>query len=134
MRQLIVSNGRMDSAAATSPGKRWRRSGRRASYLHRHCEERSDEAIHLSAYKARWIASRSPSSGAHSRDPLARNDGLDLSTTRQTTRRANHFHIFHLQTVDPFPKKYSASVVGQITGLTLPVSPDEGRLAIVTNV
>jgi len=31
-------------------------------------------------------------------------------------------------------KKHSASVVGQITGLTLPVSPNEGRLAIVTNV
>src|SRR5882762_3617061 len=26
-------------------------------------------------YAARWIASRSPSSGAHLRDPLARNDG-----------------------------------------------------------
>ena len=29
-------------------------------------------------------------------------------------------------------KKHSASVVGQITGLTTPISPDEGRLAIVT--
>jgi hypothetical protein len=44
-------------------------------YIHRHCEERSDEAIHASSYVAgRWIASRSLSSGAHSRDPLARND------------------------------------------------------------
>jgi hypothetical protein len=34
----------------------------------RHCEERSDEAIH-SCFAALWIAS-----GAHSRDPLARND------------------------------------------------------------
>src|SRR3979490_428814 len=84
----------------------------------RHCEERSDEAIHaffarrdgllrfarndgstpelsllfeirppsLRGAKrrsnpcflcaARWIASRSLSSGAHSRDPLARNDGV----------------------------------------------------------
>jgi hypothetical protein len=33
----------------------------------------SDEAIH-SFFVARWIASRSLSSGAHSRDPLARND------------------------------------------------------------
>jgi hypothetical protein len=33
-----------------------------------------DEAIHPSAYQS-WIASRSLSSGAHSRDPLARNDG-----------------------------------------------------------
>ena len=32
------------------------------------------EAIHLSACAALWIASRSLSSGAHSRDPLARND------------------------------------------------------------
>jgi hypothetical protein len=39
----------------------------------RHCEERSDEAIHT-FFAARWIASRSLSSGAHSRDPLARND------------------------------------------------------------
>jgi catechol 2,3-dioxygenase len=41
----------------------------------RHCEERSDEAIHLSWLE--WIASRSLSSGAHSRDPLARNDGIN---------------------------------------------------------
>jgi hypothetical protein len=52
----------------------------------RHCEERSDEAIHLTLWL--WIASRSLSSGAHSRDPLARNDegyagdasGLPFST------------------------------------------------------
>src|SRR5467141_3239676 len=40
----------------------------------RHYEERSDEAIHT-FFCARWIASRSLSSGAHLRDPLARNDG-----------------------------------------------------------
>jgi hypothetical protein len=34
----------------------------------------SDEAIH-SSLAAPWIASRSLSSGARSRDPLARNDG-----------------------------------------------------------
>jgi hypothetical protein len=33
----------------------------------------SDEAIHP-FFLAKWIASRSLSSGAHSRDPLARND------------------------------------------------------------
>jgi hypothetical protein len=33
----------------------------------------SDEAIH-SSQRHFWIASRSLSSGAHSRDPLARND------------------------------------------------------------
>jgi len=43
-----------------------------------HCEERSDEAIHTSN-AALWIASRSPSSGAHSRDPLARNDGYNFA-------------------------------------------------------
>jgi len=37
---------------------------------------RCDEAIHLATGSAvKWIASRSLSSGAHSRDPLARNDG-----------------------------------------------------------
>src|SRR5712671_3246251 len=51
----------------------------------RHCEERSDEAIHSFLWHGllrcarndgeAWIASRSLSSGAHSRDPLARNDG-----------------------------------------------------------
>src|SRR6202022_475889 len=40
----------------------------------RHCEEQSDEAIHLQPCPTLWIASRSLSSGAHSRDPLARND------------------------------------------------------------
>jgi hypothetical protein len=37
--------------------------------------ERS-EAIHSFFCAARWIASRSLSSGAHSRDPLTRNDGV----------------------------------------------------------
>jgi hypothetical protein len=45
-----------------------------------HCEERSDEAIHT-FFVAAWIASRSLSSGAHSRDPLARNDGLYVSVS-----------------------------------------------------
>src|SRR5712672_3080311 len=89
----------------------------------RHCEERSDEAIHsffarrdgllrfarndgsapgssvlfeirapslrgakrrsnpFFLYAARWIASRSLSSGAHSRDPVARNDGVKAHHT-----------------------------------------------------
>jgi hypothetical protein len=46
--------------------------------LSRHCEERSDEAIQSSC-TAFWIAWRSPSSGAHSRDPLAGNDGLKFT-------------------------------------------------------
>src|SRR6266568_4224301 len=45
----------------------------------RHCEERSDEAVQ--SCLRRWIASRSLSSSAHSRDPLARNDeGLPPAT------------------------------------------------------
>src|SRR3954453_8696517 len=39
--------------------------------------QRSDEAIHT-CLVALWIASRSLSSGAHSRDPVARNDGSCL--------------------------------------------------------
>jgi hypothetical protein len=35
----------------------------------------ADKAIH-SRYAVLWIASRSLSSGAHSRDPLARNDDV----------------------------------------------------------
>jgi len=48
-----------------------------------------------------WIASRSLSSGAHSRDPLARNDGRDLSSPQNnkagrrrrcsSTRRRDHY-------------------------------------------
>jgi len=34
-------------------------------------------------YVVRWIASRSPSSGAHSRDPLARNDGASICSGSQ---------------------------------------------------
>ncbi len=44
-----------------------------ASTCPRHCER--SEAIHSFLCAAKWIASRSLSSGAHSRDPLARNDG-----------------------------------------------------------
>jgi len=40
----------------------------------RHCEEQGDEAIQIFFTARFWIASRSLSSGAHSRDPLARND------------------------------------------------------------
>jgi hypothetical protein len=50
-------------------------ASRRGNAEARHCEEQRDEAIQLSSRKESWIASRSLSSGAHSRDPLARNDG-----------------------------------------------------------
>jgi len=39
----------------------------------RHCER--SEAIHKAPKKKEWTASRSLSSGAHSRDPLAGDDG-----------------------------------------------------------
>ena len=60
---------------------------RRASGFCRHCEERSDEAIHFSC-EARWIASRSLSSGARSRDRLARNDGVKARHTFSRHRPA----------------------------------------------
>jgi len=69
---LICPSGKISrrSAAASDLG----------ATLPRHCEERSDGAIQLSLRRAvRWIASRSLSSGAHSRDPLARNDGFKAS-------------------------------------------------------
>ena len=51
----------------------------------RHCER--SEAIHQAA-KKEWIASRSLSSGAHSRDPLARNDGNSRRTYTFSPRHA----------------------------------------------
>src|ERR1700738_3393587 len=70
---------------------------------YRHCEERpvrrssmseggSDEAIQLSLVP-RWIASRSLSSGAHSRDPLARNDDLN-TIVRNLSRILRQLHDF----------------------------------------
>ena len=47
-------------------------------WILRHCER--SEAIHL--LLRLWIASRSLSSGAHSRDPLARNDGSPSQLSR----------------------------------------------------
>jgi hypothetical protein len=70
------------------------------SCVRRHCEERlvrrsstseggSDEAIH-SFVLALWIASQSLSSGAHSRDPLARNDGLQPIVVPANAGTHNH--------------------------------------------
>jgi hypothetical protein len=55
----------------------------------RHSEERGDEAIQLLSLwlQKSWIASRSPSSGAHSRDPVARNDGFGCLTIESYLRR-----------------------------------------------
>jgi hypothetical protein len=117
----------------------------------RHCEptgrrkappdDRLHEAIQLPA-KQVWIASsRSLSSGAHSRDPLApRNDGVmyfagydglwtaDLPDG-QISRHGDKFPV------QPLSQKYSALAVGQIisTNSRHPV-PTEGRFAIVTDV
>src|SRR5439155_14679277 len=70
---------------------------RGANARRRHCEERlvrrsstseggSDEAIH-SSLVAPWIASRSLSSGAHSRDPLARNDDKTTQARHRSAGR-----------------------------------------------
>src|SRR5258708_38088279 len=81
--------------------------------------QRRSNPLFLSA--APWIASRSLSSGAHSRDPVARNDGEALGAIlRKTARRANH-----PKPVQPLREKYSACRVGQISGLSPPVSPDK---------
>jgi hypothetical protein len=52
---------------------------------YRHCER--SEAIHRRHGKKEWIASRSLSSGAHSRDPLARNDEENLPDHRRALIR-----------------------------------------------
>jgi hypothetical protein len=63
-------------------------------FAHRHCEEptgprfgRPDDKLRDEAiqFEARWIASRSLSSGARSRDPLARNDGTDYNFAADLT-------------------------------------------------
>jgi hypothetical protein len=52
----------------------------------RHCEKR-ERRSNLSFVRCdRWIASWSLSSGAHSRDPLARNDGDESITSPVVTR------------------------------------------------
>jgi hypothetical protein len=52
----------------------------------RHCEEQRDEAIQNHSWNG-WIASLSPSSGAHSRDPLARNDDASDGKKSSTAPR-----------------------------------------------
>src|SRR5207245_11497572 len=74
-----------------------RDSGLMLELTRRHCEERlvrrsstseggSEEAIH-SSLVAPWIASRSLSSGAHSRDPLARNDDKTTQARHRSAGR-----------------------------------------------
>ena len=90
----------------------------------RHCEERERRSNPFSLFAVRWIASRSLSSGARSRDPVARNDGMERYPTGKSAKA-----------VQPHPEKYSAFAVGQISATSSPVSrPQEGRIAIVTDV
>ena len=66
IRPSTASTGPTASAAATSPGRRWRRRRRLAPVI-----ARSDahEAIQTASAVGFWIASLSLSSGARSRDP-----------------------------------------------------------------
>src|ERR1700682_1402064 len=75
----------------------------------------SDEAIHTTI-AARWIASRSLSSGPHTRDPLVRNDGLMHKSSKPL---AQEFRI-----LQPIPPR-------QIDGLgeADPHAGDDGHLA-----
>jgi hypothetical protein len=50
----------------------------RSTVHRRHREERKRRSNPFSLHAAKWIASRSLSSGAHSRDPLDRNDALNF--------------------------------------------------------
>src|SRR5258708_14866639 len=62
-------------AFARPVGSQRRGWGPSANTILRHCEELLRRSNPLFLCAAAWIASRSLSSGAHSRDPLARNDG-----------------------------------------------------------
>jgi hypothetical protein len=82
-----------------------------------------------------WIASLRSQCRVETRDPpLLQADlpGAQVKSRRvtcgKTTRRANQ-----LKPVQTSCQKYFAFVVGQISGLTPPVSPDERGVAHVTN-
>ena len=62
-------------------------------------------------YAARWIASRSLSSGAHSRDPLARNDGLSTTAPQSLARRMGG------------AKRYPSVAVGEDDGFREGLNP-----------
>jgi hypothetical protein len=73
LRPLISEGGTFKQTSGASRGEIAKVC---AELEHRHCER--SEAIHSCFLIASWIASRSLSSGAHSRDPLARNDDSRL--------------------------------------------------------
>jgi len=90
----------------------------------------------------RWIASRSLSSGAHSRDPLARNDDYVVRRS-QAVEMAGYAANPPYKRPDGQITQNLSSPVGK--NIPLPPSgksmaslcashPNEGRLAIVTNV
>src|SRR5712692_6681708 len=86
--RALLPEKRNQAAAAQGRVYLGRGEVRATNRLHRHCEERSDEAIQFSAWRS-WIASRSLSSGAHSRDPLARNDETATIIALQGLRSAS---------------------------------------------
>src|ERR1700736_2270460 len=71
-----------------APGAVRRGSERVSEWAGRHCEERKRQSNPIFLCAARWIASRSLSSGAHSRDPVARNDVASISDAPPRSRGA----------------------------------------------
>ena len=65
---------------------------------------------------------------------MSRNDGEVWFGCKQIKRDKIARRANQQKSVHPFAQKYSARAVGQISDLTPRVSPNEGRLAIVTNV
>jgi hypothetical protein len=93
LRPLLLFEGKLgDSSDAMrrENGNSWFAHTRH--HKRRHCER--SEAIdgpRKDCVCGSWIASRSLSSGAHSRDPLARNDGgLMLPRLVETSSRPSH--------------------------------------------
>ena len=65
------------TATRPIPAGRIAPRGHERMFRHRHCEEHLRRSNPFFLCAATWIASRSLSSGARSRDPVARNDGSE---------------------------------------------------------
>jgi hypothetical protein len=63
-----------------------------------------------------------------------RNDGEGLSKTRGNSATKKPDGQITRKSVHPLAQKYSAHPVGQISDINLRVSPNDGRIMIVTNV
>jgi hypothetical protein len=63
-----------------------------------------------------------------------RNDRESLSKTRGNSATNQPDGQITQKSVQSLQRKFSARAVGQISGITSRVSPNEGRIAIVTNV